>query len=185
MGRYFLGLDVPQAVCGAKLLSVQRRLEPSLSVKKWYRPEQFHLTTHFLGELDAKQVRQVIESVTPHTAKQLAFTLRLDHAGWFPRAKVVWCGVTGDVERLQGLYTALAGPLNGLGAGSFAHDQYRPHITLGRLQAIDAAWQPPDVSELLQGAEWQVTSLHLYESVSAGAAGPHYPVRHTFRFQEA
>lgn len=182
MGRYFLGLEVPKETCGAMLLKVEERLEPGLDVKKWYRPEQFHITTHFLGDLDAGQVQRVIELVTPHTAVQQPFRLRIDHAGWFPRAKVVWCGVTGDTAPLQELYAVLAEPLNTLGAGRFAYDQFRPHITLGRLRSADPKWQPPEVADLLEGAEWEVGSLHLYESVSAGAKGPDYPARHTFRF---
>jgi 2'-5' RNA ligase len=183
MGRYFVGIEVPKETCGAKLMEVQQRLQPTLHVKRWYSREQFHLTTHFLGELDEAGVAKVIERVALHAERQTPFSLRLEGAGWFPQAKVVWCGLAGDLGPLRTLHAALAESLKAVGADRFAHDQFRPHITLGRLRTVDPSWQPPDISDLLSGAEWDVTALHLFESVSTGGGGPQYPIRHTFLFR--
>jgi 2'-5' RNA ligase len=171
-------------------VAIEKRLDPHLQVKRWYGPEVFHLTTHFLGDLDDETVRRVIELVTPHTREQRPFRLRLDAVGWFPRAKVVWCGLAGDLAPLRDLHGAVARSLSVVGAERFAHDKFRPHVTMGRLREVDLSFklESVDVSDLLagpegQGLEWEVDALHLFESVSGPAgSGPSYPIRETFWF---
>lgn len=190
MGRYFVGVQVPESICGEPLVAIEQRLDPHLQVKRWYKPDVFHLTTHFLGDLDDETVHRVIELVRPHTEEQRPLRLRLDKVGWFPRAKVVWCGLQGDLGPLNNLHNSIAQSLTVVGAERFAHDQFRPHITLGRLHAADISFQPEsvDVSDLLagpddNGIEWEVDALHLFESVSNPAGGgPSYPIRETFHF---
>ncbi|MGZ4163029.1 MAG: RNA 2',3'-cyclic phosphodiesterase [Tumebacillaceae bacterium] len=191
MGRYFVGIQVPEETGGVALEAVQQRLEPLLDVKRWYAPPQFHLTLHFLGNLEEPMIQQVIDLITPHTFRWKPFNLRLGSVGWFPRAKVVWCGVEGETDSLRSLQQAVGQDLTAVGAERFAHDEYRPHITLGRLQTVDPAFQPRAVetTDLLVGAEgtgitWRVDALHLFESVS-GPDGPHYPIRHSFHLKQA
>jgi RNA 2',3'-cyclic 3'-phosphodiesterase len=191
MGRYFVGIQVPEETGGQALIRVEQRLDPLLDVKRWYGPQQFHLTLHFLGNLEEPLIQQVIDLITPHTSRWKPFDLRLGSVGWFPRAKVVWCGVEGDTDSLRSLQQAVGQDLTAVGADRFAHDEYRPHITLGRLQTIDPAFQPLAVEtrDLLtnatgQGITWRVHALHLFESVS-GPGGPDYPIRHTFSFEQA
>jgi len=189
MGRYFVGVQVPESICGEPLVAIEKRLDPHLEVKRWYTPDVLHLTTHFLGEIDDETVRRVTELVTPHTNEQRPFRLRLSSVGWFPRAKVVWCGLAGDLAPLRDLHGAVAQSLTEVGAEKFAHDKFRPHITLGRLHAADPTFRPEsvDVSDLIagpdgQGVEWEVDALYLFESVSNPRGGPSYPIRETFKF---
>lgn len=184
MGRFFLGIAVPPDRCGEALVRVEDQLAEELDVKRWYTPEQFHLTTHFLGELTDDQVASLLERISLDVQQFAPFSLQLDRVGSFPQAKVVWCGVGGDLAALHRLYDVLTVPLRSFGADRFLHDRFRPHITLGRLRTADSAWQPADFTDLFAGARWDVTSIHLFESVSAGAAGPHYPIRHTFHFSQ-
>lgn len=191
MGRYFVGIPVPEAIGGAILLPLEQQLEPHLHIKRWYGPSQFHLTLHFLGNLETPGVQQVIDLVTPHTRLWKPFDLRLGSVGWFPRAKVMWCGVEGETDSLRSLQQAVGRDLAAVGAGRFAHDEYRPHITLGRLQTVDPAYQPATVetADLLTGKDdqsssWRVQALHLFESV-ASPDGSQYPIRHTFSFEQA
>ncbi|HEU4963294.1 MAG TPA: RNA 2',3'-cyclic phosphodiesterase [Bacilli bacterium] len=191
-GRYFVGIEVPVEVCGTALTAVQERLEPHLQVKKWYRPEQLHITSTFLGELTGEQVELVVELLEKRVREHRAFSLQLGKVGWFPRAKVVWCGVEAGMDAaeetrssLQPLYdlqAMTAQDLSVLGTERYAHDTYRPHITLGRLHTADPAFRPElvEVADLLQGKSWIVEALHLYESVSNGAQGPSYPKRYSF-----
>lgn len=187
-GRYFVGVQVPPATCGEQLLQAEQRLEPHLAVKKWYRPEQFHLTLHFIGNLDERDVERVKELLQPIAREHAAFSLRLDRIGWFPNAKVVWCGVEGEMDKLRSMQRPVAQVLQANGFGRIDHAEYKPHITLGRLREVNRAFRPEqvDVSDLLRGANgdplaWQVDAFHLYESVSTPHGGPQYPIRHSWK----
>lgn len=185
MGRYFVGIEVPETIGEDKLVPLTKRLDPLLAVKRWYNPQQFHLTVQFMGELAAPQVEELKRLVTPHAQSHQPFALSLGELGWFPHAKVVWCGVRGELEPLQAVYRAVSGALKPLGAAQFNYDQFRPHITLGRLREADSKFRPSAVetADLFGGdVTWTVKGLHLYESVSGGPNGPEYPIRHTFWF---
>jgi 2'-5' RNA ligase len=181
MGRYFLGLKVPADLCGAELTAMQERLAPLVVAKRWYRPEQFHLTTHFFGELDERAVEELSGYVERVAQDQSPFALKLGAPGWFPNAKVVWCGVDGDTEALHALYRALTAEMAGTGRVDATRDSFCPHITLGRLREIDRSFRP-EVVAVPEQISWTVEAVHLFESVSNGEAGPSYPIRRTFRF---
>ncbi|MCX7569865.1 RNA 2',3'-cyclic phosphodiesterase [Tumebacillus sp. DT12] len=184
MGRYFLGVEVPAERCGAELTALQERLAPLVDGKRWYRPEQLHLTTHFFGELNADAVEEMTGLVAAALREQAPFELRLGKPGWFPQAKVVWCGVAGETEAFQSLYRTLTAGMAGaerLDATRYAHNSFKPHITLGRLKSADGTFRPESAAAP-EPISWTVEAVHLFESVSAGAAGPSYPIRHTFAF---
>jgi RNA 2',3'-cyclic 3'-phosphodiesterase len=179
-GRYFLGVDVPAASIGPELVRLQGELKPHLDLKRWYSPEQMHLTVQFMGNMDDGQVERLQELVAPAVQDLPAFTLELGEVGWFPRAKVVWCGVKGELNLLQQLQKAVVTSLApAFDVGTYNHDAFRPHITLGRLHSAQGSLPPVQAA----GLSWRVDGLHLYESVSAGPKGPDYPVRHTFVLQ--
>ncbi|KEO82126.1 RNA 2',3'-cyclic phosphodiesterase [Tumebacillus flagellatus] len=184
-GRYFLGVEVPADVCGPELISLQKRLEPHLDLKRWYRPEQMHLTLQFMGNLDGGQVAKLIELAEPAVAGHAPFELELGHVGWFARAKVVWCGVDRDMEALQRLQKSVVTALStSFDVEGFNHGEYRPHITLGRLRSADAKFRPESAGNPPSGLRWRVEGVHLFESVSTGPSGPEYPIRHTFSLQK-
>lgn len=183
-GRYFLGVEVPTDVCAAELTGLQQRLGDHLDVKRWYRPEQLHITVQFMGQLEAEQVERLIQLVALHTRDQVPFDLELGTVGWFPRAKVVWCGVRQDAQ-LQALERRVVGALAGVFALVSGTDVYRPHVTLGRLRTAQTPFRPEQVAAPPQGIAWSVNALHLFESVSTGATGPEYPIRHTFSFSSS
>jgi len=182
MGRYFIGVEVPPASCGAALVQVAERVKPLVAGKKWYQPEQLHVTVQFMGELDDQTVAAVAAATAEVCRAHRPFALELGRLGWFPRAKVVWNGVAGEVQALQQLQADVQQVLRPYGAGERDHGLYRPHITLGRLHEVDMAFRPEAVAidDLVAGHRWQVSALHLFESVSAGRDGPHYPIRQSF-----
>ncbi|MBL0386579.1 RNA 2',3'-cyclic phosphodiesterase [Tumebacillus sp. ITR2] len=184
-GRYFLGVEVPASVCGPELIELQKRLEPHLDLKRWYRPEQMHLTVQFMGNLDEVQVATLIDLVEPAVRAHQAFELELGNVGWFPRAKVVWCGIGRDMSALQRLQHSVVTALSAeFDVEAHNHGEYRPHITLGRLYSADLKFRPESVGAPPSGLSWVVDGVHLYESVSSGPTGPDYPIRHTFSLQK-
>jgi 2'-5' RNA ligase len=143
--RLFLGIElVPELKHAAA--SVAKAAQTAIAKAaprapiRWVSPENLHITTWFLGELDdarAGKLRALLEEPL-QTAR---FTLRLDGLGTFPpsgRPRVIWIGLSQGAEPLVAVYQELAKRLPSLG---FQPERraYSPHLTLARVKEIRAA----------------------------------------------
>jgi len=125
IARAFLAV-YPSAEAASALDAHINRIVPStVSLPlRWERAAQRHCTLRFLGRVAdelalLEQMRIVARDLAP-------FSLQLCGAGAFPsveRARVVWCGIGGEVDALANA------------ADAFGYDDprpYRPHLTLAR-----------------------------------------------------
>ncbi len=106
-----------------------------LSHLRWVRPQGIHLTLKFLGETPAARVAAITEALASATSGQPGFRLALGASGTFGKRhspRVLWLDVTGDVERLRGLQTAVENALVEIGFPSEDRG-FSPHLTLARV----------------------------------------------------
>lgn len=145
-------------------------------------PENWHLTTRFLGRVDqitAEKLTGWLDQIDLGRPFQVA----LGEMGAFPRparATVLWLGIERGFQQLSWL--------NGIceeaaqTAGLAAEDRpYSAHLTLSRIRPQE------DVRLLIDGYRpirlaWTVRELALYESVT-GRGGPIYTPIETFPFR--
>lgn len=124
-----------------------RRMQQALNIKgldaKWTRPDQFHVTLKFLGEIDASATDLVVASVERVVSGRAPFSLTFQGIGAFPgwsKPRVIWAGVAeGRVPLIQ-LAHEIEEALTGEGFASWDRP-FRPHLTLGRVRSIE-----PDVA---------------------------------------
>ncbi|MDY6778609.1 MAG: RNA 2',3'-cyclic phosphodiesterase [Candidatus Nanohaloarchaea archaeon] len=133
-GRYFASLDVNDPNTREQLVEAQN-VVTDYGSNSPTRPEQFHITLNFFGELgerDVKLVREQMEGLT-----QEPFELQLRGLGVFPDLdyiSVVWAGTGRGRSQVKKLASALHGQLE----DRFIQDQdFHPHVTLMRLKGID------------------------------------------------
>ena len=111
--------------------SLQRDLRMSAS---WVRPENYHLTLRFLGEIDP-MLSIPLDSATRRVTRTVApFDLSITQLGLFPdagRPRVLWAG--GASERFERLARSLGQTIEELG---FPLDRRpaSPHVTLARIK---------------------------------------------------
>ncbi len=135
--RLFIAIELPEGI-KAELAQVQQRLKDAGVDASWTRPEGMHVTLKFLGEIPEAKVpalREGIRSVAQGTG---SFALGVEGAGAFPEpknARVVWIGLSGDVERLRGLQEAIEDAMTRCGLKREAR-AFTPHLTLGRIKDI-------------------------------------------------
>jgi RNA 2',3'-cyclic 3'-phosphodiesterase len=143
--RLFLGIELSPELKGAAA-TVSSRAQASIEKTaprapiRWVNPENLHITTWFLGEVDderAKRLRAALEA--PFTTPR--FALRLEGVGTFPpsgRPRVIWIGISKGVDSLISLHQELAQRLPPIQfeAERRAHS---PHLTLARVKEIRAA----------------------------------------------
>ena len=134
--RAFIAIELPTEVTQHLGNLIQHLRGRGPSGVRWVRPEAIHLTLKFLGSIDVGRVTPILEALERSVQGQLSFRLHLEGAGAFPRLqapRVLWVGLSGDVETLHRLQQGVE---ESLAALDFPPEKrpFSPHLTLGRVQ---------------------------------------------------
>jgi len=144
--RAFLALEIPEHV-KEQLASAQGDLRGELPQARWTRPQGWHLTLKFLGEVE----RSLIAGLDAELARRIrgigSVPVKLEKTGFFPsstRPRVAWVGGTADgVEILVSAVEEVA-EITG-----FPRDRRRwsVHLTQARLKV---PWSKAAVDRFLE-----------------------------------
>jgi len=133
---------------------------------KWVRPENWHITLKFLGNVPETAVTDLSESVRAQVAGIEPFRIGLEGLGGFPRLsrmRVLWVGVK---EGKEPLISLSKGVHRGCLAAGRPGDrkEFQPHLTLARSKADPVSVNLP--RDLLYAAwgERRVESVFLVKS---------------------
>lgn len=175
MPRIFIAIPVPNRLQNA-LGALASSADPGL---RWVAPHHLHLTLRFLGEIGEADVARADAAVARTAAAHpKPFTLIVKGLGAFPTprsARVIWCGLSGDVEALQRWQRDLEGALREFGFP--AEDRpFRPHITLARMRSPGRWPERLTPYEEHTFGEWRVDRVQVIES-RLSPRGPAYTVR--------
>lgn len=158
--RLFLGF-APTAAEKTSLLKLQQACEqadeqsgPGL---KKVTAANLHLTLAFLGQVTAKQQRDLLAAIPGLPLKH--FRVRLEHLCFWPGPKILCLTGTAEDPALMALAKAAQQLADDLGLHSSEYD-YRPHITLMR-----RAGNLPKL-EHIPTLDFTPSELQLYESLS-------------------
>jgi RNA 2',3'-cyclic 3'-phosphodiesterase len=178
--RLFIAVLAPPAV-QATATTAQGRLRAQALPVRWVDPVGIHVTLQFLGTTEPEHLPSLSSALAGVAAGARPMTLRTAGLGVFPtlaRARVVWLGLAGEVERLAVLQAAVLAATGPLGFVAEARP-FTPHVTLGRVrdtatpaeraavgQAVAATPAPPL-------AAWPVDDLALMAS-TLGPRGATY-----------
>ena len=149
MTRAFLALEV-RPVVKARLAAARENLRRELPRARWTRPEGWHLTLKFLGEVGAPVLDGLAAELAPRLHSLGPVTVRLGGAGFFPspaRPRVAWVGGAAD-----GAESVVAEVERAAEAAGFPRER-RPwsiHLTQARLKA---RWPPAAVDRFLEWGE--------------------------------
>jgi 2'-5' RNA ligase len=171
--RLFAALVPPEPVLASLADTVAPLRDAAPDAYRWAVPEQWHVTLAFFGEV-ADTTRLELERRLARAAKRHApMKLALAGGGGFGSAKaarVLWVGVTGDVQPLRDLARSVAA--GGRRAGiELPETRYRAHVTLARLRT------PTDVRPSVEaladytGPSWQADRVELVRSFLAQGEG--------------
>ncbi len=149
MTRAFLALEVRPAV-KERLAAAQENLRRELPRARWTRPDGWHLTLKFLGEVAAPVLDGLAAELAPRLLGLGEVNVRLGGTGFFPsqaRPRVAWVGGTAD-----GAESVVAEVERAAEAAGFPRER-RPwsiHVTQARLKA---RWPLAAVDRFLEWGE--------------------------------
>ena len=161
--RLFAAVDPP-----AEAVALLAGLLPRDSRLRYVRQDQWHITVAFYGEVPEAALEELSERLGRVAARTTPFRLSLAAAGTFParasQARVLWCGLSGELAALSRMADRAVAAGRRSGAG-LEDRRFRPHLTLAR-----ARREPVDLSSTVaalsgfSGPEWQVDRLRLVRS---------------------
>ena len=170
--RTFIALPLP-AEWIALLEDVIYELDSAASGGvRWVRPSGIHLTLKFLGATDPALAPRILDGLLESVEGALAPALSLSGLGTFPNRnnpRVIWAGVSGDIENLADLQQRVETLAVGLGWAA-ERRPFRPHLTIGRVRdriptpvrrRLVAAISNCPVPRL---ASWRPDAVRLYKS---------------------
>ncbi len=178
--RLFFAFSVPPEIART-IAQAQAELKKRLNSIKiaWTSPDTFHVTVHFLGAVDDKQLPDIARMAGLTARRQSAFFYTLNRLDVFPNffsARVLTLSLTGGDPTSQEIHFQLLRGLDQLGIAVNTRP-WIPHITLGRIKSRLTHVRLPDV--LVPPATWPVTSIDLMSS-DLRSDGPVYTKLNSF-----
>lgn len=147
--RLFVSLRPPAAALA--------HLAAALTGRPTSRPDQWHVTLAFLGDVPAPE--PLYEPLTAAAAAHPPLEMRLSGSGSFSGARAVWAGLAGDVDGLRALAADVQRACREAGV-PLEPRRYRPHLTVGRLGRLDR-----HALAAYEGPLWRADRIDLVHSV--------------------
>jgi 2'-5' RNA ligase len=131
--RAFLALEIPEHV-RSRLMTAREGLRRELPRARWTRPEGWHLTLKFLGEVRRPVLADLVVELEPRVGALGAVTVSLAGTGFFPssgRPRVAWIGGTAD-----GVEEVVAAVEEAAEIAGFPRERrpWRVHLTQARMK---------------------------------------------------
>jgi 2'-5' RNA ligase len=129
---------------------------------KWLPPYKLHLTLQYLGHPTPETLTALEPRLTALAKGRAPFSLALRGAGTFETRRapaVLWLGVEGQLEALQGLQREVA-----QACAVTQEHPFVPHLTLARGRAPQALAAVAKDLEHFRTQSFTVSGLTLYES---------------------
>ncbi|MBN1105341.1 MAG: RNA 2',3'-cyclic phosphodiesterase [Deltaproteobacteria bacterium] len=138
--RSFLAFEQPAEIRDI-LTEVSTVLRKSRLDARWVKPENMHLTIHFLGNIPTESVHAMEEPIRKLCLTTAPFHISLRGMGCFPNSRnprVLWIGLEGDLDRMGRLRDSLQDQMQAFGVKEEKRP-FKPHLTLGRFRGASRA----------------------------------------------
>jgi 2'-5' RNA ligase len=167
--RAFLAIEPPENILQA-MSRLQEKLKREISGRiSWTKPQGQHLTLKFFGDISTENVNNICSAVQNRVASEQSLNLKIEKLGVFPdarRPRVIWCGISGDLEKLIALQKILDRDFADIGFP--AEDRpFQAHLTLGRIkdsQGLTGISEALIKNSAFVAGEFNCTELILFQS---------------------
>lgn len=165
--RTFIAIELSPEV-GEYLSEIQTETQKYCRRGNYTPKDNFHVTLHFLGEIDPSDVEYVKEAMFEAAQRNRVFDLKLGQIGFFGRGDrgILWVGLDKS-DALQRLFFGLEKSLERQG---FSREKkgLSPHITLGREVEPQRGFADVQKAVVMEGKSFTVEKITLMESVRRG-----------------
>jgi len=161
----------------------QLKLDTAPGAIRWTRPEQFHVTLKYLGDVPAAQVAALEKAVATVCAGCPNLQLTARGIGFFPNAqrpRVIWAGAEDDSGQLTELHRQLDDAVRPF-APAEKPGKFSGHITLGRFKpgrhaAVEKLLERVTVFRDRQFGGWLAGEVEIVRSELTSTGAMHTPL---------
>jgi RNA 2',3'-cyclic 3'-phosphodiesterase len=180
--RLFLSIQIPETV-KVELRRFQDELKPLLPKEgvRWAKPEQFHLTLKFLGNVPLSAVDALSEAARAVCEAAHAMPLRAEGVSFFPNQfapRVFWVEIKSTNQLLHTFQQQLEAA-----AGPFAENpeakNFAAHVTLARFEKLRRGAMEKNLPRLRTDVlfgEWTANEVELVQSKLLPSGAVHAPL---------
>ncbi|MCD6568041.1 MAG: RNA 2',3'-cyclic phosphodiesterase [Dehalococcoidia bacterium] len=166
--RSFIAIELPLEV-RKELAMLRKEMERGgHRFVRWVNVDGIHLTLKFLGDISFEQVAEITEVMAKSRRGISSFQLELAGLGGFPdlkRPRIIWVGISGEVNQLLKLQRSLDLSLASLG---FAREMrpFTAHLTLARVNQGISSVQLNSLGGLIAATEFEGKRAFEVDSVN-------------------
>ncbi|MDR0363246.1 MAG: RNA 2',3'-cyclic phosphodiesterase [Planctomycetota bacterium] len=150
MIRSFIGVEIADGVRKA-IADDLRALKAVAPRVKWVKPDNFHLTLKFLGDVRENDLKELFDALDAALGGRGGFVIGMKGVFALPNRRcprVVAVGVDDGADEMIALNSLVEETCARLGY-PVEKRPYRPHITLGRVKLPDDAQGLPEAVGML------------------------------------
>ena len=185
--RLFVAVEIDQSVTQAlaDFSAALRRKAQALAPRArigWVSPEQLHVTSRFIGEVNDEKAASVAGALLEQLAVQ-PFDLVMQGAGAFPERgapRVLWAGIAAGREGLVAVEAEISARLALCGIER-EERAYHPHVTLARVRE-PAGLRPAALFATLADRRFgtsRVEAITLFQSRTSPKGAVYTPLHRT------
>ncbi|MBN1162078.1 MAG: RNA 2',3'-cyclic phosphodiesterase [Dehalococcoidales bacterium] len=187
--RSFIAVELPVELKQA-LSRLQAKMKSASAPVKWVEPGNIHLTLKFLGDINVEITGRIAAALEDATRGEHPFDIGVSGLGAFPglkNARVVWVGLTRELEKLEQLQKRIEAGLTPLGFPPEGRP-FTPHLTIGRVRDYARPDDRLALGEMIGGISLEkeyeigVKAVHLIKS-QLTREGPIYSKISTITFK--
>ncbi len=170
--RSFIAVELPVELKQALSRLQAKMKSASAAPVKWVEPDNIHLTLKFLGDVSTEITGRITAALEDAARGTHPFDIGVSGLGAFPglkRARVVWVGLTGELEKLEQLQKRIEAGLEPLGFPPEGRP-FSPHLTIARVRDYARPDDRLALGELIGGTSLEqeykvgVNTVHLIKS---------------------
>jgi len=180
--RTFIAVEIPENQKKIIWDFIGEERKTNLPVK-WVAFENLHITLKFLGEIDEKELTQILPTLSSISAKTKSFTLQLENFGCFPglrNPRILWIGVSQGGSELISLAEDLES--NFVEYGFKKEDKkFHPHLTIGRIKTFCKV--DDIINKTIKTDPFIINEFILFKSTLL-SSGPVYEKIQIFQFEK-
>lgn len=175
--RIFIGIEMDTEIRNV-LKHTADFLERFTSRGNYTRAENYHLTVHFLGELNEQMLKEVMVCTEKTALAYEPFQVELGAVGFFKKKnrRIGWIGTGAGTYDLTRVYNHLKDELNTCGI-SISDNGYTPHITLGRQLKLEKEEDALKREIQVPAKRFTVQHITIFESTRVDGLLTYVPIK--------
>lgn len=170
--RTFIALPLPHEWTATLAAIIAELNEKCPTGIRWVNPQGIHLTLKFLGATEPALAPRLVDSLATAFKDVEPPALMFSSLGTFPggaNPRVIWAGVSGDLDTLAELQVRVDGIAARFGWET-ERRPFRPHLTIGRVRDRVSPTQRRRIGETIPSvaippaSRWLADTVRLYRS---------------------